>query len=447
MRRCLAFIGACAASLAMTAGPSLAATHTVRTLTSGGESRSTVVYRATHVSPASPPLVIVLHGGGSSGAGMENFTQFDTVAESKGFVVAYPDAVTDPTTNTKLWRVGCCNAWRKASTDVTFISDLIDKLVASDGIDRSRVYIASFSIGSAMAYRLGCELSSRVAAFGSVGGYEYLSKPCAPDRPVSVYEIHGTSDYYGGSCGGTTQTNTGCSFGQNGYLPSVPATNQQWRVFDGCGTAVAKSVAGTVTQQVWNGCAAGSSVRLDTIQNGPHCYPTTSATNCGAFNASQALWNFFAPHRLSPAPAIKTPPVGPVPPITIPLPLPVYLPATGVGHLLSAKTIPTSAAAFSLGTVHNAPTAATIQWLSYRTTVVRGGKRRAITVIAGLGATQVSAGRSRALALRLTKAGAKALRSRHRLRLDLSILAVAPDGKRGVVTKKVTLRLPAVHKR
>jgi polyhydroxybutyrate depolymerase len=305
MRRLAPLLSAlCLASLLAGANGAQAATHSVRSLTSGGESRSTVVFRPTTVSSAHPPLVIVLHGGGSSGAGMENVTQFDSVATSGGFVVAYPDAVNDPTTNTKLWRVGCCNAWRSAATDVSFVSDLIDSLAASESIDTSRVYIASFSIGSAMAYRLGCELSSRVAAFGSVGGYEYLSKPCAPDRPVSVYEIHGTADYYNGSCGGTTQTNAGCSFGQSGYTPSVQQTNQQWRDLDGCsGPASATNTVGTVTQQTWSGCAAGSSVRLDTIQNGPHCYPTATATNCGAFNASQSLWSFFSGHSLSPAPA------------------------------------------------------------------------------------------------------------------------------------------------
>jgi len=39
------------------------------------------------------PLVIALHGRGSTGRQMERFTHFDDVAAREQFVVVYPDAI------------------------------------------------------------------------------------------------------------------------------------------------------------------------------------------------------------------------------------------------------------------------------------------------------------------------------------------------------------------
>jgi polyhydroxybutyrate depolymerase len=228
---------------------------------------------------------------------MESMTQLDPVADAHGFVVAYPNSV-DAGTIAGKWQIGCCTAQLRGTGDLHFLSNLINDLVATEHIDRTRVYVVGFSLGAAMTYRVACEMSSQVAGIASVSGFEYLSKPCNPTQHVSVYELHGTTDYYGGSCGGQTQTDVGCGFGDPGYEPSVQQTNMQWRRIDGCNSVVHTIQSGSVTRKLWPQCKAGSEVQLDVIQGGRHCYPQLGSS-CGNYNATADIWRFLSRARLS----------------------------------------------------------------------------------------------------------------------------------------------------
>jgi polyhydroxybutyrate depolymerase len=284
---------AAGAAVLIVGGPaSSSATSEDKTLSSGGVAREYTLH-VPAAKQAKPALVLVLHGAGNDGHSMQSLTQFDKVADAEGFVVAYPNAVGGKSGG---WELGCCDARNRARNDMRFLAALIDRLAADEGIDRKRVYVTGFSLGGAMSYRLACEMSSRVAAIASGGGFEYLSKPCRPDRPVSVFEFHGTLDYYGGSCGGQTQTNQGCGLGSPGYEPSVPETNRQWRRFDRCGSKHVTSTFGTVTRKIWRDCAGSAAVQLDTAAGGTHCYPTINS--CAHYDVTAAIWRFFEHRRL-----------------------------------------------------------------------------------------------------------------------------------------------------
>jgi polyhydroxybutyrate depolymerase len=282
-----------------------AAPATSQTIVSGGVTRTYLLYEPASLPGGKVALMVALHAGYSSAAGMESLTGFDALAHKDGFIAAYPEA------ESGIWHLGCCNAERANPDDVEFISALIDHLVSTANVDPNRVYATGFSVGAGMAYRLACELSSKVVGMGSVGGYEYLSKPCAPEHPVTIYEIHGTKDYYGGSCGGTTQTDEGCGFGEPGYIPSVLQLNAQWLGADGCPSTAATTSFGAISEQTWEPCRGGSGVRLDTIENGTHCWPTS--TSCGDFDAGLALWSFLSAHS-RPAGSGGGPPPGEEPP-------------------------------------------------------------------------------------------------------------------------------------
>jgi polyhydroxybutyrate depolymerase len=76
-------------------------------------------------------------------------------------------------------------------------------------VDFKRIYVAGFSNGGYMAYRLSCDLSNRITAFGSVSGNMYLiddGLDCEDQgREIPIIHIHGTSDimnpYYPGGYG------------------------------------------------------------------------------------------------------------------------------------------------------------------------------------------------------------------------------------------------------
>jgi polyhydroxybutyrate depolymerase len=261
------------------------------TIVVGGVTRTYTLVQPVAPAGRRVPLLIVLEGAFSSGPQTEAMTGFDAIAERRQFDVAYPEPLAG------IWHLGCCDAVRKSRDDVVFISRLISRLTADASVDPTRVYVAGFSIGAALAYRLACELSPQVAGIGSVGGFQYLSNPCHPKRPVSVIEIHGTNDYYGGSCGGQTQTNKGCSFGQPGYEPSVLELNAQWRKLDSCPSHTASRVRGGLSSLTASRCGHGTGVRVYTIQGGGHCWPAVGATDCLSFDASLAIWSFLSAHH------------------------------------------------------------------------------------------------------------------------------------------------------
>lgn len=143
-----------------------------------GQYRSFIV----HVPPSAmnPPLVVNMHGLTMTASLQQMYTGFDDIADREGFVVVYPD--------------GLENSWDlMGSTDVTFISDLIDTCVLRYGIDENRVYATGFSMGGFMSYRLACALSEKITAIAPVAG-THISYNCNPQRPVPVLHIHGTTD-------------------------------------------------------------------------------------------------------------------------------------------------------------------------------------------------------------------------------------------------------------
>ena len=80
-----------------------------------------------------------------------------------------------------------------APDDVGFIADLIERSLEAAASTRTRIYATGVSNGGGMAARLGCELSEKLRAIAPVaGGYSALP-PCAPAKPISVLEIHGTA--------------------------------------------------------------------------------------------------------------------------------------------------------------------------------------------------------------------------------------------------------------
>jgi len=147
----------------------------------------------------SMPMMILLHGLGetnSSNASLGSyFANRDIVAirpQSGSYLNSSGNA------NITLW-----NAILDSSRfdDVQFISNIIDYMLTNyHFINHDKIYVAGFSNGGYMSYRLSCDLSSRIAAFGSVAGNMFLVDDgidCTDQiRDIPIIHIHGTSDTY-----------------------------------------------------------------------------------------------------------------------------------------------------------------------------------------------------------------------------------------------------------
>jgi polyhydroxybutyrate depolymerase len=144
------------------------------------------------------PLVIALHGRGTTGQGMIILTRkgFDRLAETDGFIVVYPDGIELNWNDGRMDEEANDRAHRENIDDVGFISSLIDLMINEYNADPERVYVTGISNGAIMAYRLACELSHRIAAIAPVDGNIpcMLVSDCSPTDPVSVLAINNVND-------------------------------------------------------------------------------------------------------------------------------------------------------------------------------------------------------------------------------------------------------------
>jgi len=243
----------------------------IHTINVGGRDRVYRLYEPAGL-PASAPLVVMLHGVTGSAEQAENSYGWDELADSGRFVVAYPDGVG------RAWNVnggGCCGRpQREGIDDVAFIRAAAADILRNVSVNDSRIYATGMSNGGIMSYTLACN-TGIFAAIGPVAGTQLDS--CRSPHPVSVMEIHGTSDKlvpYGGGQGSNII---------NG--PSAPDVNAFWRTVNQCG-APSVTTDGAVTTST-AGCADNRAVALITIDGGGHEWPDL---------ATQALWQFFAAH-------------------------------------------------------------------------------------------------------------------------------------------------------
>ncbi len=244
-------------------------------------------------SPA--PLLIVLHGGGGNARQIERFTGFSRLADREGFMVVYPQGIN------RQWNDGRSFEDSGTADDVGFIAALIDHLVAAQSVDPARVYATGISNGGFMSYRLGCQLSDRIAGIAPVAATlsEDLAADCAPLRPLPVMMVNGTADPLVPYDGGVVSLPGGRSRGQ---IRSAEVTAAFWAAHNGCDSTPLQAPlpdGSTVEISQYDGCDAP--VVLYTIRNGGHTWPGAAqylpvrligGTNRD-MNATEAIWSFF----------------------------------------------------------------------------------------------------------------------------------------------------------
>ena len=221
------------------------------------------------------PLVIALHGAGQTATEFANSTGFSRLADREDFLVAYSPS--------------------GAPSD-SWSTPALDQLEAAACVDTARVFVTGLSNGGGPTARLACGLSGRLAGMASVaGGYRTL-RPCTPERPLPVLEIHGTADQvfpYGGT--------------PRDFKASARRWLGRWRRIDGCHGKVDRlKLAPGVTEAAWRDCGAATRVehvRLDGRARGWPRGPRTQPLPA-PFAATWRTWQFF--RSLPPRPPVQT---------------------------------------------------------------------------------------------------------------------------------------------
>jgi polyhydroxybutyrate depolymerase len=249
---------------------------------------------SSYSSTSAVPLVIALHGYGSSGKQLESFVNFKAVAEQRGFILVTPDGTVDAT-GRQFWNATevCCNFFMDIDDDAYLISILND-MESKYSIDPKRIYFVGHSNGGFMSYRMACKHSDRIAAIASLAGATFLnSSDCAAKTPVSVLQIHGTSD-------ATILYNGGAILSKQ--YPSATASVTQWATLNKCSNNATPradkldletTITGSETSiKSWNSCRNGTEVELWTLDQGGHT-PALSTT------FASKVYDFLASHPKS----------------------------------------------------------------------------------------------------------------------------------------------------
>lgn len=243
--------------------------------------------------PGTPmPLVLLLHGFGGTGAGIEAYLQFEPLSDEFGFIYAHPRGSLNEQAQ-RFWNAtdACCGFGSEVD-DSGYLSTLIDEIKAQLTVDERRVWIAGHSNGGFMSYRMACDHPDVVAAIASLAGATWDDPAdCASSGPVHALQIHGTSDgtvlYSGGLINGIP-------------YPGAVESVEMWATNDGCMLTTDTSqpnldlvpgLAGdetTVTRYV-DGCDQDGSSELWTIMGGGHS-PAFSS------NFSRAVVEWFYLH-------------------------------------------------------------------------------------------------------------------------------------------------------
>ncbi len=257
-----------------------------------GITRSYTIFVPSTWSPEKNfPMLLALHGLTQTGNGMMGFSNFNLYAEQYGFIVVYPNGVSNS------WNVGFPGG--STADDVGFLIALIDTVNAAYATDLNRIYSTGFSNGGFMSYRLACEAGDRIAAIASVAGTMTTASlsVCQPSRDIPVMHIHGTNDYvvfYNGGFGNASVNEVLTFWNTANECPSIPTIeNLPDLVPEGS----------TVQKQTWTPCTDSTEVTFYKINGGGHTWPgSIGSTGSGNTNrdiiASEEIWKFVSRFQL-----------------------------------------------------------------------------------------------------------------------------------------------------
>lgn len=220
------------------------------------------------------PLIVLLHGYGSSGLQQNGYMRISELVDQYGFVLATPDGTQETQgRNARFWNASdaCCNFYASDLDDAAYVLAIINAVKAQYSIDARRVYLIGHSNGGFMSYTTARTYPDVIAGVASLAGAEAATAQAAPAMPVHVLQIHGTADGTIAYSGGDIQGN---------IYPGAEETVSRWAAYNGCSDdavvtatldldASLEGLETTVTRYS-NNCRPGGSAELWTIADGAH---------------------------------------------------------------------------------------------------------------------------------------------------------------------------------
>jgi polyhydroxybutyrate depolymerase len=290
-----AIILVAALSRAYSAFADEAVSHTIDV---SGVSRSYLLYVPAGQSGKHLPAFIMLHGGGSTNARQEKYSNFDAFAAAHAIVVMYPQGID------KHWNDGRVIGHESMADDIGFMKAMLAEVNAQGVIDPKRVYAAGISNGGFMALHMACVMPDALAGIAVVAATQPVDAACPSARPMPVIFFHGTADKLVPFNGGPIAP----QFGNRGTAMSNAEAVAVWQKRNGCGAAVKKvlpvkdaSDSLPVTIETYS-CPQGRGLENVVVQGGGHTWPGAQQGRIatyflgpvsGDIDANETMWKFF----------------------------------------------------------------------------------------------------------------------------------------------------------
>ncbi|MEE2681589.1 MAG: PHB depolymerase family esterase [Planctomycetota bacterium] len=264
------------------ASPAFAQQLFTRTIDVNGLDREYLIYLPVDYDASQSLPALMWHHGGSDNAEVAlSEADFRTLADSRRFIVAYPNALPDQTEGCNCWGYqqpgGLSNGnW---DIDLAFTRALIDDLIATYNADQSRIYAGGYSMGASYTWDITCAMSDVIAAAAPVAAsmYPWTFNNCDAALPTAVCHILGTDDFYAPYDG------------QEGWVPSAAAQHAFWVGKNQANTpAEEESLGDGVTRFIWTagqGCHGVEHFRW----GGGHVVPSFATT---------VIWDFVSQYSL-----------------------------------------------------------------------------------------------------------------------------------------------------
>lgn len=246
----------------------------------GTSTRKTLTYVPKNVEK-SPALVISLHGMNQDPGFQQNQTQWNALADTEGFIVTYPLG------NNRMWDTS-------GMGDVKFVEAVMKDMELKHHVDKNRIYLSGFSMGSWLGYHCLETLGDKIAAFGPVSGVDIGKQPRA-NRMVPIMHIHGTGD--------DVFKYTGDPNHMAGGYPSIEEYVKKWAAYEGCDVSNPQVIrpypsgrnTANDTRTIYNNVNDDVEVTLISIDGKGHWH----SNDPNGVNSTQELWNFFKRHQVN----------------------------------------------------------------------------------------------------------------------------------------------------
>ncbi len=242
--------------------------------------RPTEVYVPSGYDGKKPlPLILALHpmsgpGGGASANWMRGYFSLASLANSRGFLVCYPEGTVHATWGT-FWNGPDFGSFAGDVDDSGYLRGVIEEIQRQYAVDPKRIYVTGASNGAAMAHRLAGDHADLIAAITAISNpTNYDPQSVHLSQPVHVLLIYGDDDNYQGGYADC------CGLPVVAEAPGAVRTVQNWARLNGCTDPVVEAapsidltpdVVGLDTTVLrYTQCPPGGAVELWTIKDGGH---------------------------------------------------------------------------------------------------------------------------------------------------------------------------------